>query len=292
MTTKQHVVLIDGYNFLYRAFHGNKQDLKNDDGFPTGALYIALSMINKIRSSSIDYALVVFDGSKNFREEIDAEYKANRKPMPDDLKLQLPKLKEALEYMGWPLYTADGVEADDVIGSLAVRASKANFDVDIYSGDKDFRAIVDDNIKIIDTLTKTTYNRAKVFEKMGVYPEQVHLYLTLMGDSSDNVKGVDKCGKKTAAEWCNEYKTLENLIQHKDEIKNKVGENLRMAISDGTLEKDFKLTELKLDVNIELSKRFLSFKDPDKEKIKEFALLYNFKSWLNDEVQYQNKLKI
>lgn len=281
------VVFIDAYNILYRAYHATKDDprIVEDNGqkIATAALYRAIAMVQKLKEPDITYSLVVFDGEENFREKIDENYKAHREPMPEELKPQLELFKKGLELLGWPIYESVDVEADDVIASMALRAAAANFEVKIYSSDKDFRAIVNDNIVVIDSMHKVNYDKAMVFEKMGVYPEQVRLYLTLMGDGADNVKGVQKCGAKTAASWANSYLTIENLISNAPNMKDSVAvRNLNSAISSGSLLKDYELIGLKTDLDIKLSKSYLSFKPIDENKLKEFSKKYKLFYILNE----------
>ena len=280
---KGDVVLIDGYNLMYRAFHGTKNTFKTSYGLPTSAIYTTMNMLKKIPTQfDIQYGLVVFDGKgSTFRDELDSEYKANRSPMPEDLKLQIEPLKEGIGVLGWPLITADGVEADDIIGTLAVRAASKGFNVYIVSGDKDFRALVDDRIKIVDTMYNIIYDREQVFEKMGVYPENVTGYLAMLGDSSDNVGGIDKVGKKTAAKLLNEFGSIDGVIKNVDSIKGIVGQNLKIAIENGALEKALSLIKLKTNVEVPITTKSVSLKEIEEDKFVEFCKKYEFASWLN-----------
>lgn len=278
------VVFVDMYNMIYRAFHGNQAKLTNSQGLPTNAIYTTLKMLQKIpQNHDIAYCLAVFDGGKdNFRKELDAEYKANRKPMPEELKLQIPHIKRAMEYLGWPMMQADGVEADDVIGSLAKRAAGKGFNVYIYSGDKDFRQLVCDNLHIIDTMADIRYDRQTVIDKMGVPPECVQAYLALLGDSVDNVQGIDGVGKGTAAKWLTQFGSLEKLIENQHTIKNKVGDSLRAAIANGQIEKNMKLIELKTDLDLVVTGKEVRFKDVDTQAWTDFCVEMNFKSFLKE----------
>lgn len=280
---KGDVVLIDGYNLMYRAFHGTKNTFQTSYGLPTSAIYTTMNMLKKIPTQfDIQYGLVVFDGKgSTFRDELDSEYKANRSPMPEDLKLQIEPLKEGIGVLGWPLITADGVEADDIIGTLAVRAASKGFNVYIVSGDKDFRALVDDRIKIVDTMYNIIYDREQVFEKMGVYPENVTGYLAMLGDSSDNVGGIDKVGKKTAAKLLNEFGSIDGVIKNVDSIKGIVGQNLKIAIENGALEKALSLIQLKTNVEVPITTKSVSLKEIEEDKFVEFCKKYEFASWLN-----------
>lgn len=282
MEDKQ-VVFIDSYNLIYRAFHGNQSNLTNSNGLPTNAIYTVSKMLMKLDKAfpNVTHCLSVFDGGGNFREELDENYKANRKPMPEELKVQMPHIKRAFEILGWPTYQAENVEADDVIGSLAIRSAKAGFDTFIISGDKDFRQIVSPNIKIWDTMQDIIYDSEKVYEKMGVYPENVVSYLSLLGDSSDNVKGVSKVGKGTAAKLLTQYGSLDGIKNNLSNIPGKVGENLSLAFSDGTLDKNVELITLKLDLDIKISS-----KDVRKNSI-------NYDLWNNfcEEMQFSSLSK-
>lgn len=280
---QKDVVLVDIYNIIYRAFYGNMSNLKNSEGLPTGALFTTIKMLQKIpkQFTNLEYVLAVFDGGgTNFRKDLDPDYKSTRKEMPEDLKIQMPYIKEALKLLGWPMYVAQDVEADDVVSTLAVRAASKGFKVYIMSGDKDFRQIVNENINIIDTMYDVCYDRAKVIEKMGVPPEQIRDYLTLCGDSADNVKGVAKAGPKTVVKWLAQYGDIDNLIVHKDDIKGVVGDNLRTVIDSGELLKWRTLVTVKLDVDIQLTRGEMRFSPIDEDGWKIFCEKMNFKSLL------------
>ena len=224
----ESLVLVDGSSYLYRAFHA-LPPLTNSRGEPTGAVLGVLNMLTKLlREHEPSQVVVVFDApGKTFRDEIFAEYKSHRPPMPDDLRAQVAPLLEAVEAMGLPLLRIEGVEADDVIGTLAKRASAAGDQVIISTGDKDMAQLVDDRVTLVNTMTGASMDRAGVKAKFDVYPEQIVDYLALVGDSSDNIPGVPKVGPKTAAKWLNEYSSLDRIVEHQAEIKGKVGESLR-----------------------------------------------------------------
>ncbi len=273
------IVLIDSYNIIYRAFHGNKQDLRTSTGIPSGAIYTALNMVKNLnRRFHIDEACAIFDGGTNFRTEIDSEYKANRKSMPDDLRIQIPHIKRGLEVLGWPLIQATNMEADDLLGSIALNKAALGYKVYIISGDKDFRQIVSGRITIVDTMYNIFYTPDVIFEKMGVRPEQVHGYLTLMGDSSDNISGIAGIGKKTAADLMNKYKSIENLILNAHEIGGKVGVNLKEAIENGNLQKCATLVSLRTE-DIDHSVFDLMPKMIDDAKLEAFIEEFQFNSW-------------
>ncbi len=278
--TKQSVVFLDAYNLIYRAFHGNQSNLTNANGLPTNAIFTTVKMLQKIPKNfnNLAYCVAVFDGGKNFREELDENYKANRKPMPEELRAQMPYIKLAFDILGWPTIQAENVEADDVIGTLANRAAKAGFNTYIISGDKDFRQIVKDNLFVWDTMQDIVYDPETVKEKMGVEPKNVVPFLAMLGDTSDNVIGIDKVGKGTAAKLLNEYGSLEGIIENKDSIKGKVGENLREAISNGQLQKNIELITLKLDLDINYTSKQLRLKEVDGKRFYDFCMEMNFKS--------------
>jgi len=284
------IILVDIYNLIYRAYYGNMSNLKSPDGTPTAALFTTIKMLSKLpeQFSNLEFAVAVFDGGKNFRKELDENYKSNRKPMPEDLKIQMPLIKEAMELLGWPMYQTKQEEADDVISTLAVRAAAKGYKVFIISGDKDFRQIVDENISVIDTMNDICYDPAKVEEKMGIPPSQIRDFLALFGDGADNVPGVDKAGEKTVLKWLKEYGTLENLVAHKDQIKGVVGDNLRKEIDNGNLLNWQKLVTVKCDVDINLRRSELTMKAADKEGLTEFYQKYNFQSLLK---QLNNTVK-
>jgi DNA polymerase-1 len=264
----QHkLVLVDGSSYLYRAFHA-LPPLANSRGEPTGAVYGVLNMISKlVRELTPERIAVVFDApGKTFRDDLFAEYKAHRPPMPDELRAQIAPLLEAVEAQGLPLLRIPGVEADDVIGTLAKRGLAGGFEVIISTGDKDMAQLVDGRLKLVNTMTDTTLDRAGVKAKFDVFPEQIIDYLALVGDSSDNIPGVPKVGPKTAAKWLNEYGTVDNLIAHAAEIQGKVGESLRENLA--TLELSRKLATIHSDVALDTSIEDLTLKAPDVERLR------------------------
>lgn len=280
---KGDVILLDCYNLMYRAYHGT-EPLSAPDGTPTHAVYtmlrILLSIEKKHGKDNIRFGFAVFDGGgNNFRKELDADYKAGRKEMPDDLKPQLPLIKDLCEILGWKVNMPEGVEADDWIGAVATRSSK-KFKTYIYSSDKDFYALVDENLNIVDGKSKMQYGRKEVFEKLGVYPENVVGYLSLMGDGVDNIIGVEKCGPKTAAKWLTEYGDIDGVISNADKIKGVAGENLRVSIESGQLEKNRQLVQMKLDLDIKVTVKE-SRKDPiDQKRLEDFCRNLGFNSFL------------
>jgi DNA polymerase I len=275
------LILIDGSSYFFRAFHA-LPPLMNSKGQPTGAIYGVANMIKKlIKDFQPQELAVVFDSKgKTFRDEWYPEYKAHRPPMPEDLSSQFKPLIQLLEAMGLPILIIDGVEADDVIGTLAHQATNEGISVVISTGDKDMAQLVNAHVSLINTMSNTTMDIQGVKEKFGVMPEQIIDYLSLIGDSVDNVPGVTKCGPKTAVKWLTEYQTLENVIQHADEVTGKIGENLREAIPLLPLTK--RLVTIKTDVDLPLSIHDLRPKPVDKEQLIALTREYQFKSWLKE----------
>ena len=262
--SKEKLLLVDGSSYLYRAFHA-LPDLRSSDGRPTGAIYGVLNMLQKlIKSERPDYLSVIFDTpAKTFRHDIFPEYKANRQKTPEDLIAQIEPLHQAIINLGLPLIAVDGVEADDVIGTLAIEAEKKNIKTLIATGDKDMAQLVTDNIHLIDTMKDIRMGPAEVLEKFGILPERFIDYLTLAGDTSDNIPGVEKVGPKTAIKWINEYGSLEGVIQNADLIKGKIGENLNAALDQLDLFKT--LVTIKCDVQTDSNFSDLIIGDSNEE---------------------------
>ena len=244
------LLLVDGSSYLYRAYHA-LAPLTSPTGMPTGALYGVLNMLRRLRlDTPHDYACCIFDAKgENFRHQLYPAYKANRPLMPDDLRPQAEALPELVSLMGWPILSVKNVEADDVIGTLAVNGEKAGFKVIISTGDKDMAQLVNDQVTLVNTMKNEKLDIAGVQEKFGVAPNQIIDYLSLIGDKVDNVPGVDKCGPKTAVKWLQEYGTLQNIIKNSDLIKGKVGENLRIAVPNLPL--SYELITIKTDVDLQ-----------------------------------------
>lgn len=248
------LLLVDGSSYLYRAYHA-APPLTSPHGEPTGALFAMLNMLRKLSTQMVDYThcAVVFDEKgKNFRHDLYPEYKANRPPMPDDLRPQAEQIRVLADLSGWNVLAIAGVEADDVLATLAKKGCENGFQVAISSGDKDLMQLVNDQITVIDTMKDAVYNREGVFAKFAVYPEQIVDYLTLMGDKVDNVRGVDKCGAKTAAKWLSEFASLDNLLANADKIGGKIGENLRCAMSYLPLSRQLILLKDNVDLPCDL----------------------------------------
>ena len=280
MTNKAPFILVDGSSYLYRAFHA-LPPLTNSKGQPTGAIYGVTNMLKKIiQDYQPEHMVVVFDAKgKTFRDDLYKEYKATRSPMPDDLRSQVQPLYETVAAMGLPMLIVDGVEADDVIGTLAEQATQLKMETLISTGDKDMAQLVNEHVRLINTMTDTEMDYAGVIEKFGVPPERIIDYLALIGDKVDNVPGVDKCGPKTAVKWLAEYDTIEGVMENAENIKGKVGENLRSALSYLPLSKE--LVTIKLDVMLDQTPETLKPKSIDKEKIVELLKEFEFKSWLS-----------
>ena len=248
--SKEKLLLVDGSSYLYRAFHA-LPDLRSSDGRPTGAIYGVLNMLQKlIKSERPDYLSVVFDTpAKTFRHDIFPDYKANRQKTPEDLIAQIEPLHQLIINLGLPLIAVDGVEADDVIGTLAIEADKKGIKTLIATGDKDMAQLVTKNIHLIDTTKDLRMGPAEVKEKFGIQADRFIDYLTLAGDTSDNIPGVEKVGPKTAIKWINEYGSLDGVIQNADQIKGKIGENLNTALDRLDLFKT--LVTIKCDVEMD-----------------------------------------
>ncbi|TAL58565.1 MAG: DNA polymerase I [Legionella sp.] len=279
--TNAPLVLIDGSSYFFRAFHA-LPPLTNSKGQPTGAVYGVANMIKKlIKDYQPEEIAVVFDAKgKTFRDDWYPEYKAHRPPMPDDLSSQFEPLMQLLKAMGLPLLIVEGVEADDVIGTLAVQASKDGKTVLISTGDKDMAQLVNDQVSLINTMNNYSMDIPGVVEKFGILPEQIIDYLTLVGDSVDNVPGVNKCGPKTAVKWLTQYKTLDNLIQNADDITGKIGEYLRESIPQLPLCK--KLVTIVTDLELPLTHTELQPQPVDKAQLIELVRDLEFKTWLKE----------
>ena len=246
------LVLIDGSSYLYRAYHALPK-LSNSAGEPTGALHGVLTMINKlVREQPAEHIAVVFDApGKTFRDEMYADYKANRPPMPDDLRDQVEPLIEAVRAMGLPLLRVEGVEADDVIGTLCHRSAERGLNVLVSTVDKDMAQLVGDKVTLVNTMTGQVLDRDNVKKKFDVFPEQIIDYLALVGDSSDNIPGVPRVGAKTAAKWLNQYPTADDIIENAGDIGGKVGESLRENVEQLRLSRELATIRQDLDLPAE-----------------------------------------
>lgn len=276
---KTPLILVDGSSYLFRAYHA-LPPLTNSKGKPTGAIYGVLNMLKKLlKDYDPEHIAVIFDPKgKTFRHKMFPEYKANREAMPDELREQIQPLFKAIKALGFPLVIEDGVEADDVIGTLAKRMEKQGKTVLISTGDKDMAQLVNKNVTLVNTMTDKQMDPAGVKEKFGVKPDQIIDYLALMGDKSDNIPGIPKVGPKTAAKWLNEYGSLDKVIAHADEIKGKVGESLREHIEGLVLSKE--LVTIKCDVKLEATLRELTLREQDNSALIELFTDLEFNKWL------------
>ncbi|HEU0277080.1 MAG TPA: DNA polymerase I [Rhodanobacteraceae bacterium] len=274
------LTLIDGSSYLYRAFHA-LPPLSNAHGEPTGALFGVVNMLRATLDAHPDYVAFVLDApGPTFRDALYAEYKANRPPMPDDLRAQVEPMLAVVQALGLPILRVAGVEADDVIGTLATRAAAANIEVEISTGDKDFAQLVGPRVTLVNTMTHTRTDRAGVIEKFGVPPERIIDYLALMGDAIDNIPGVPKCGPKTAAKWLNQYGTLDDVMARADEVGGKIGESLRATLPQLPLSR--RLATIKTDVALDAGPRDLTLHARDVETLRALYSRYEFRQALKE----------
>ena len=273
------VVLVDGSSYLFRAYHA-LPPLTTSKNQPTGAIKGVISMLRRLEQDFPGSKMVVvFDAKgKTFRHDMYEEYKANRPPMPEDLGSQIEPIHEIVKAMGLPLLIVPGVEADDVIGTLAHEATSKGIDVVVSTGDKDMAQLVSDHVTLINTMTETRMDRAGVIDKFGVAPEQIIDYLALVGDKVDNIPGVNKCGPKTAVKWLESYQDLDTVMAHADEIKGKIGEYLREATD--TLPLSRELATIKTDVELEFGLEDLQHREQDDSQLLELFREYEFRTWI------------
>jgi len=281
---QKKLVLVDGSSYLFRAYHARGVNLSSPDGRPTHVIYIVLNMLSKlINDEQPDLIGVIFDAKgKTFRNDIYPEYKANRPPMPDDLREQIEPLHELIKARGLPLICVEGVEADDIIGTMSREATEQGYRVVISTGDKDMAQLVNANVNLINTMNNHFMDEAGVVEKFQVRPDQIIDYLALMGDSSDNIPGVPKVGPKTAAKWIAEYGDLDAVIAHADDIPGKVGENLRESL--GFLPMSYELATIKLDCDTGIRIDELHPGKSDSAALADYYQEFGFTRWY-DELQ-------
>ena len=278
--SKKPIILVDGSSYLYRAFHiPNLQRLTNPAGQPTGAIYGVINMLRSlIREFQPDSLVVVFDAKgKTFRDELYEEYKANRPSMPDDMRVQIEPLHAIIKALGLPMLIEPGVEADDVIGTLAAQASAKGLTTVISTGDKDMAQLVNQHVTLINTMTNTTMDEAGVVEKFGVRPDQIIDYLALVGDTSDNIPGVPSCGPKTAVKWLAAHNDLETVMAEADSVKGKIGEKLRASLDFLPLSQT--LTTIKTDVSLEASIEQLTIEPHNSDVLAEIYETQGFRTW-------------
>ena len=278
---KDPIILVDGSSYLYRAYHA-LPPLTNSKNQPTGAIKGVISMIKKILIDHPESPLaVVFDAKgKTFRHDMYSEYKANRPPMPEDLVQQIEPIHKIISLMGIKLIMIPGVEADDVIGTLAEQARQKKLNAVISTGDKDMTQLVCENVSVVNTMSGELLDESGVLKKFGVGPELITDYLALIGDKSDNVPGVDKVGPKTAVKWLNEYSDIQGVKENSESIGGKVGENLRSSIE--MLDLAHELVKIKTDVELELGIEDLARLEPDTEKLTEIYKELEFNAWLQE----------
>jgi len=281
MTDSPQLCLVDGSSYLYRAFHA-LPSLTDSKGRPTGAVFGVANMLRRLmQTHEPERMVVIFDApGKTFRHEMYDDYKANRPPMPEELRAQIEPLMALIDAMGIQRVAIDGVEADDVIATLARQAGSQGMDVLISSGDKDLAQLVDEQTILEDSMQERRYDAEAVAEKFGVGPERIADFLALTGDASDNIPGVEKVGPKTAAKWLNQYGDLDGVIEHADEVGGKIGENLRRALD--TLALSRKLVALNESVDTGLSPDQIGAPQPDQPRLVELLKEFGFSTWLKD----------
>jgi DNA polymerase-1 len=281
MKKNEQLILVDGSSYLYRAFHAIR-DLSTSKGQPTNAIYGVINMLRRlIKDFQPKHMAVVFDAKgKTFRDDLYDQYKANRSPMPDELREQIEPLHNVIKAMGLPMLIIDGVEADDVIGTLAKQSTEAGMDCLISTGDKDMAQLVNKHVTLMNTMDNTTMDSKGVVDKFGIPPELIIDYLTLMGDSSDNIPGVPKVGPKTAVKWLTQFGSLDEVIANAENIKGKVGENLRDFVEQLPLSRQ--LATIKCDVELPADPQSLVINSPDNEQLKTMFSELEFKTWLSE----------
>jgi DNA polymerase I len=274
------LILIDGSSYLYRAFHA-LPPLSNAHGEPTGALFGVVNMLRATLKAKPEYLAFVSDApGPTFRDALYAQYKAHRPPMPDDLRAQVEPMLAIVAALGFPILRVPGVEADDVIGTLAVQAQALGIEVLVSTGDKDMAQLVSPHVTLVNTMSNTVMDSDGVMEKFGVRPEQIIDFLALTGDTVDNVPGVPKCGPKTAAKWLAEYSTLDGVIANADKVGGKIGESLREALPRLPLSRE--LVTIKTDVPLEFGPTDLAQRDADTTQLRELYTRYEFKAALKE----------
>ena len=275
------LLLVDGSSYLYRAFHA-LPDFRNRNNEPTGAIYGVINMLRRLHKDyEAHYSACVFDAKgKTFRDDLYAQYKSHRPPMPDDLVAQITPLYECINAMGWPMLIVEGVEADDVIATLAKQAERENMRCIISTGDKDIAQLVNQQVTLVNTMTNEILDEAGVVARFGVAPSRMIDYLALVGDTSDNIPGVPKVGPKTAVKWLTQYGTLDNIVAHADEIGGVVGENLRGALD--WLSKSREILAIKCDVALPVNLYGLGLQPQNTAKLVELYERLDFKTWLRE----------
>ncbi|SIT46710.1 fused DNA polymerase I 5'-_3' exonuclease; 3'-_5' polymerase; 3'-_5' exonuclease [Paraburkholderia ribeironis] len=279
------LLLVDGSSYLYRAYHA-MPDLRGPEGGPTGALYGMINMLRRMRKEvTAEYSACVFDAKgKTFRDDWYPDYKANRPSMPDDLSRQIEPIHVAVRALGWPLLMIEGVEADDVIGTLSTAAERHGMNVIVSTGDKDLAQLVSDQVTLVNTMTNEKLDRAGVIAKFGVPPERIIDYLSLIGDTVDNVPGVEKCGPKTALKWLTQFESLDGIVAHADEIKGAVGDNLRRALDFLPMARKLVTVERNCDLtgHVASFEENLASRPESREELRDLFTRHGFKTWLRE----------
>ncbi len=281
MDNKKPLILVDGSSYLFRAFHA-MPPLTNASGEPTGAIYGVVNMLKRLlKDYQTDDVAVVFDAKgKTFRNDLYDQYKANRPPIPDELRDQIKPLHKLVEALGFIMLIEEGVEADDVIGTLAREAAAEGRSVVISTGDKDMAQLVDKHVSLINTMNNSTMDANGVIDKFGVRPDQIVDYLALVGDKSDNIPGVPSCGPKTAAKWLGLYNTMQGVIDNSDQVKGKIGEKLRASVD--FLPLSYELATIKTDLDLDIKYDQLTMLESNNEILRECYIRHEFKTWLTE----------
>ncbi|GAB3336742.1 DNA polymerase I [Bordetella tumulicola] len=281
---KKTLLLVDGSSYLYRAFHA-MPDLRNAQGEPTGALYGVVNMLRKLVSDhKADYAACIFDArGKTFRDDLYPEYKSHRPSMPEDLAAQIEPIHQAVKALGWPVLAIQGVEADDVIGTLACQATRENIHTIVSTGDKDLAQLVDSHVTLVNTMSGEVLDEPGVQNKFGVSPERIVDYLMLIGDTVDNIPGVTKVGPKTAVKWLSEFGTIDALVEQADAIKGVAGNNLREAIAQFPLTRELLTVKCDCDLTGHIASiDDLAPRPPDTQTLQALYEKYGFRTWLRE----------
>ncbi|MCG8612820.1 MAG: DNA polymerase I, partial [Pseudomonadales bacterium] len=280
-TDSAPVILVDGSSYLFRAFHA-LPPLITSKGQPSGAIKGVINMIRRLQQ---DYPaskiIIVFDAKgKNFRHTLYSDYKANRPPMPEELRSQIQPIHEIITAMGLPLLVIPEVEADDVIGTLAHEATTSGIETIISTGDKDMAQLVSEHVTLINTMDSSTLDKPGVISKFGVPAERIIDYLALMGDKVDNIPGVPKCGPKTAVKWLEQFGSLKGVMENADQVKGKIGENLRDSLE--FLPLSYELATIKTTVELPKTLADIQPGEPDKAKLLDLFKELEFKTWIRE----------
>jgi DNA polymerase-1 len=272
------LILVDGSSYLFRAFHA-MPPLTNGEGHPTGAIFGVINMIGKLLEQyQPEHIAIIFDAKgKTFRNDMYADYKAHRPPMPDDLRVQIEPIHQIVKALGLPLLVIEGVEADDVMGTLAHQATQHKMEALLSTGDKDMAQLVNEHITLINTMNDTLMTPETVLEKFGVKPAQMIDYLALVGDTADNIPGIPKCGPKTAAKWLQAFGNIDNLVGNAPMITGKIGEYLRANLEQLALSRQ--LTTIRLDCDLPVKAEDIKRQPADVDALAELFQRYDLKNW-------------